>query len=81
MKKTKNENKVAGRRFNSRWYAHTERPTVPRPNITTLDPLDILATFQAAPKPTIILTMLGCNLFSFRFLSLAPLVRNFNSIS
>jgi hypothetical protein len=29
----------------------TESPTVPRPNITTLDPLDISATFQAAPRP------------------------------
>lgn len=31
----------------------TERPTVPRPNITTVDPLEISATFQAAPKPNI----------------------------
>ena len=31
----------------------TERPTVPRPKITTVDPLDISATFQAAPKPEI----------------------------
>lgn len=31
----------------------TERPTVPSPKITTLDPLDISATFQAAPRPEI----------------------------
>lgn len=29
----------------------TERPTVPRPKITTFDPLEISATFQAAPRP------------------------------
>jgi len=29
----------------------TERPTVPRPKITTVDPLDMSATFQAAPMP------------------------------
>jgi hypothetical protein len=29
----------------------TESPTVPRPNITTLDPFVISATFQAAPRP------------------------------
>lgn len=30
----------------------TERPTTPRPKITTVDPLDMSATFQAAPRPT-----------------------------
>lgn len=29
----------------------TERPTVPRPKITTVEPFDISATFQAAPMP------------------------------
>lgn len=29
----------------------TDRPTVPRPYITTVEPWDISATFQAAPKP------------------------------
>lgn len=29
----------------------TERPTVPRPKMTTVDPSDISATFQAAPRP------------------------------
>ena len=30
----------------------TERPTVPRPKTTTVDPSEIFATFQAAPKPS-----------------------------
>lgn len=29
----------------------TERPTVPRPKMTTVDPCDISATFHAAPRP------------------------------
>ena len=29
----------------------TESPTVPRPKITTLEPSDTSATFQAAPSP------------------------------
>ena len=29
----------------------TESPTVPRPNIATLEPFDTLATFQTAPSP------------------------------
>lgn len=29
----------------------TERPTVPRPKITTVDPSEMLATFHAAPRP------------------------------
>jgi hypothetical protein len=31
----------------------TERPTVPRPNITTVDPFVTSATFHAAPRPNI----------------------------
>lgn len=31
----------------------TERPTVPRPKMTTVDPSDTSATFHAAPKPKI----------------------------
>lgn len=30
----------------------TERPTVPRPKITTVDPSEISATFHAAPRPS-----------------------------
>jgi hypothetical protein len=37
--------------YNRSFVPLTESPTVPRPNITTLEPFDTLATFQAAPSP------------------------------